>query len=53
MSVSLAKKTKIIMNWAEHKLLVVSISQGPADAHTIGKTKFQSRLHVLIFVKQN
>ena len=41
---------------AEHKIniLVVSISQGPADAqyHTIGKTKFQSILHVQIFVKQ-
>ena len=33
-------------------ILVVSVSQGPADAHIIDKTKFQSKLHVQIFVKQ-
>ena len=33
-------------------ILVVSVSQGPADPHTIDKTKFQSLFHVQIVVKQ-
>ena len=51
MSVSMAK-TKIIELGRSINILVVSVSQGPADAHIIDKTKFQSILHVQIFVKQ-
>ena len=46
MSVSLTKKEN------NYELERSIISQGPADAHTIDKTKFQSLYHVQFVEKQ-
>ena len=51
MSVSMTKNENSGIGRSTN-ILVVSVSQGPADAHIIDKTKFQSILHVQIFVKQ-
>ena len=52
MSVSMAKNENNYELGRSINILVVSISQGPADAHIIDKTKFKLILHVQIFVKQ-
>ena len=51
MSVSMTKNENSGIGRSTN-ILVVSVSQGPADAHIIDKTKFQSLFHVQIVEKQ-